>query len=79
MLYLNVSYEDKDKAKALGARWNPNVKKWYVKDRKDYPKFMEFMGDENILVLDNLYLIQGFQECFRCHKQTSKTFLKSLD
>lgn len=70
MLYLNVSYEDKDKAKALGARWNPNVKKWYVKDRKDYPKFMEFMGDDNILVLDNLYLIQGFQECFRCHKQT---------
>jgi hypothetical protein len=27
--YLNVSYEDRDLAKRLGARWDPSVKKWY--------------------------------------------------
>ncbi len=27
--YLNVSYEDRELAKRLGARWDPSVKKWY--------------------------------------------------
>lgn len=28
--YLNVSYAEKDKAKALGARWDPNRRSWYA-------------------------------------------------
>ena len=28
--YLKVPYADKDKAKALGARWDKNAKKWYA-------------------------------------------------
>ena len=28
--YLNVSYAQKDVVKALGARWDPAHKKWYV-------------------------------------------------
>ena len=27
--YLNVSYEDRDLAKRLGARWDPSVRRWY--------------------------------------------------
>ena len=27
--FINVSYEDRDLAKRLGARWDPNVKRWY--------------------------------------------------
>jgi len=27
---LNVPYADKDDAKAKGARWDPNIKKWYI-------------------------------------------------
>lgn len=27
--YLNVSYEDRDMAKRLGARWDPSVRRWY--------------------------------------------------
>ena len=27
--YLDVSYEDRDLAKKLGARWDPSVKRWY--------------------------------------------------
>lgn len=28
-VYLNVLIEEKDEAKALGARWDPDLKKWY--------------------------------------------------
>lgn len=40
MLLLNVPYIEKDKAKKLGANWNPELKKWYVKNKKDYYKFV---------------------------------------
>ena len=29
-VYLNVSYDNKDDAKLLGAKWNPEKKKWYA-------------------------------------------------
>lgn len=29
-IYLNVPYAEKDKAKADGARWDANAKKWYI-------------------------------------------------
>lgn len=32
MQFLDVPYADKDGAKALGARWNPTRKRWYVPD-----------------------------------------------
>ena len=38
-IYLNVSYAEKDKAKADGARWDPGAKKWYVcSDHKNKEK-----------------------------------------
>jgi hypothetical protein len=30
MTFLNVPYAEKDDARALGARWNPGRKRWYV-------------------------------------------------
>ena len=32
MLFLTVPYAEKDDAKALGARWNPTKRRWYVPD-----------------------------------------------
>jgi len=29
-IYLNVSYHEKDRVKALGGRWDPKKKKWYI-------------------------------------------------
>lgn len=29
-IYLNISYENKDNAKKLGAKWDPKKKKWYT-------------------------------------------------
>jgi hypothetical protein len=33
-IYLNVPYEEKDRVKSLGARWDPAKKKWWVQDMK---------------------------------------------
>lgn len=32
MIYLNVSYDQKDHAKSLGAKWDAQKKKWYAPD-----------------------------------------------
>lgn len=71
MLLLNVPYIEKDKAKKLGAKWSPELKKWYVKNKEDYYKFVSWIEPYgNIVVIDALYLIEGIQKCFRCGKET---------
>lgn len=71
MLILNVLYNEKDDAKSLGARWNPTVKKWYVKNKKDYYKFIRWIEPYgNMVIIDELYLIEGVKKCFRCGKDT---------
>jgi ribonuclease HI len=35
IIYLNVSFAEKDKAKAKGAKWNPEKKKWYIYDNNE--------------------------------------------
>lgn len=72
MLFLNVPYSQKDEAKQLGALWNPIEKKWYVKNKKDYPKFMKWMTEETSfnIICDHIYIIEGLHQCFRCHKET---------
>lgn len=70
MLLLNVPYEEKDEAKALGARWLPEYKKWAVMSRNDYSKFKKwFKGD--IIYCDHIYLATGTMECFRCKNNTT--------
>ena len=71
MLLLNVPYIEKDKAKKLGANWNPELKKWYVKNKEDYYKFVDWIEPYgNIVVIDKLYLVEGVQKCFKCGKET---------
>lgn len=66
-LFLNVSYEDKDEVKALGARWNPELKKWYVENKKNYPKFMKWiLGDKEqaYILCDYFYVVEGIIHVF---------------
>lgn len=44
--YLNVPYAQKDEAKALGARWDPANKKWYVPAGKDIAPFAQWHMEE---------------------------------
>ena len=41
--YLNVPYAQKDAAKALGARWDPANKKWYVQGSVDINLFSAWL------------------------------------
>jgi hypothetical protein len=71
MLLLNVPYSEKDEAKQLGARWNPECKRWYVQNKEDYPKFAKWIIEQgNIVVCDALYVLEGNQKCFKCGKET---------
>jgi hypothetical protein len=45
MIVLKVPYAEKDEAKALGARWNPTRKCWYVPDGKDAGPFARWVAE----------------------------------
>lgn len=48
MNFLNVPYAEKDEARALGARWNPGRKKWYVPSGvplEPFEKWLDKGGD----------------------------------
>ncbi|MCM1494706.1 MAG: DUF5710 domain-containing protein [Bacteroides sp.] len=73
-LLLNVPYAEKDEAKALGARWNPDLKKWYAPSPYKYPNFYKWMDlprDEvRIILIDHLYVVEGHRTCYKCGKTT---------
>jgi exodeoxyribonuclease VII large subunit len=41
--YLSVEFRDKDRAKALGARWDGTARQWYVPADKDLAPFAEWL------------------------------------
>ena len=43
---LNVPYNDKDKAKALGAKWDMSTRKWYVLGPEDLKPFAQWMSTD---------------------------------
>jgi len=42
-LAIEVPFAEKDQAKALGARWNPEIKKWFIPDGLDQDKFSKWI------------------------------------
>ena len=68
MLYLNVPYEDKDKAKSLGAKWDNKLKKWYVYDRRDYYKFQKWT-DGDYVVTNNIFIIEDLENALNNQAQ----------
>lgn len=39
----DVSFEEKDIVKSLGAKWNPVKKKWYIEDPEDLKPFLNWL------------------------------------
>ncbi|MBO4859185.1 MAG: hypothetical protein J5527_11815 [Treponema sp.] len=76
MLLLNVPYEEKDEAKSLGAKWNPELKKWYIQNTEDCGKFMKWIWkdykdyEELYILKDHLYIAEGIRICNKCKKET---------
>ncbi len=71
MLVLDVPYQEKDEAKRLGARWNTEIKKWYVEGKGDYYQFAKWiLPYGNAVICDALYILEGKQKCDKCDKIT---------
>lgn len=69
MLLLEVAFEEKDTVKQLGAKWQPQFKKWCVKDVKDYPKFSKWIKAQgDIVILGDFYLLTTDYNCQKCQQ-----------
>lgn len=68
-LLLNVPFSEKDQAKSLGAKWNPEIKRWYASDRTKYKQFLRWI-DGSEIVCNHIYLVEGLHTCFRCQQPT---------
>lgn len=72
-LLLNVPFSDKNQAKYMGAKWNPQLKKWYVNNKKEYPKFRKWFEKDNYefaVICDYIYIVEGKRQCYKCGNET---------
>ena len=44
MVLLNVPFSEKDECKALGGKWNPREKKWYVPNGVNVDNFSKWIN-----------------------------------
>lgn len=67
-LLLNVSFAEKEQVKALGARWNPRLRKWYVPEDLDISAFGRWVPDEpdETFAYAPLYLVKSIGSCWKC-------------
>src|SRR5690606_5184753 len=80
-LYLNVPYKEKDEAKVLGARWDPERKEWYTSNTNNYHFFRKwyYNPSADAVLYDYIYILMANRTCFRCKKQTQVIALASND
>jgi len=73
-IYLTVPYVQKEQVKALGAKWDKEIKKWYYDGEvKNFAKFGQWiLGDDEecIIAYERLCIIEGKRHCYRCKKET---------
>lgn len=74
-LLLDVPYEEKEIVKFLGAKWNNNLKKWYISAKQDYPTFRKWILKSNVesvktIICDYIYILEGKRKCYKCKKET---------
>lgn len=71
-IYLNVPYSQKDTVKSLGAKWNPQIKKWYYEGSVNkFPLFGKWIPETEIIAYEKLYIIEGIRTCHSCKRKTT--------
>lgn len=70
---LTVPFSEKDEAKKLGARWDSELKVWYVPDGVDVNGFGRWLPSEpDICIRSTSYFIaQTTKPCWKCGECTS--------
>lgn len=68
---LNVPYQEKEQAKALGARWSTAQKAWYVPKGVSVEAFAQWIPELNYNIkADKFYIARSTCVCWACHKDT---------
>lgn len=60
-LWLAVPFEEKDDAKALGAKWDPSAKCWYVPAEQDGSKFAKWLPVQESSALSGQQVVPAAQ------------------
>lgn len=47
VIYLQVPYTEKENAKALGARWDPQEKLWFIPNGIELEQFSKWLPEAN--------------------------------
>jgi len=72
MILLQVPFNEKEEAKALGARWDAKKKKWFVPEGMDASKFEKWTPDYekefSIKAISPFYLVKSKEPCWKCEK-----------
>jgi hypothetical protein len=74
--WLHVPYEEKDQAKALGARWDAAARSWYVPAGRDLAPFAPWRPTEPAVDLDTpgprlaVWVVGLADRCWKCHQLT---------
>lgn len=74
---LNVPYADRDQAKALGARWEPSRRCWYVPDGLDLQPFRRWIPEQGSsfpgsnLRSAETYVVTAPRRCWSCEQTTT--------
>lgn len=55
-IQINVDFKDKDRAKALGAFWDAELRTWYIPDKKKISAFSDFLPEEADTIVKLLFL-----------------------
>jgi len=82
---INVPYNQKDRVKSLGAKWDPQEKTWYIPnhitDLKSFEPYLNFTLDnaEYIFNPDESYFILGHVYCHKCHHKNLCGIFASSD
>jgi len=74
---LNVPFAEKDQAKLLGARWDPQVKTWYVPEGTSAEAFARWVPQLTAFGLEHepefhvrspyYFILQSATECWKCY------------
>lgn len=69
---LEVPYQEKELAKALGARWDARRKVWYVIERDDLTPFAKWLPQPPRIDhrSDSYFLLESRRDCWKCERET---------
>lgn len=73
-ILLNVPYAEKDAAKLKRAKWDPNIKSWYIDDITKVRSVERWIPPHNI-ICENLYLLKMQHKCWKCGQEISVIML----